>query len=223
MSDIFRKRLIAYVDAYNWYHAIFKRHPEWKWLNLQSFFESLRIDDDVRAVKLFTAIVDEAKPESDARERHVRYVSALKTLPKVRVILGKFQDREVTCRSDCRKKYVVPEEKKTDVNIAVEILSDAVKNECDSMVVVSGDSDAQPPIHWVRKNYPEIKITVYIPALPQEQASRRLDFYKSIGVQCKFLPLADLGSHQLPNAVKLADGRFAIRPHVWKSAPSLPG
>src|SRR5262245_2458710 len=43
---------------------------------------------------------------------------ALKTLSKVKVILGKFQDPEVTCRSDCGKRYLVPEEKKTDVNMA---------------------------------------------------------------------------------------------------------
>ncbi len=216
-----KHRTIVYIDGYNWYHAIFKHRPEWKWLNIQSFFEAMRPDEDILLVKFFTAIVDEEKLDSDARERHIKYVDALKTLLKVRVILGKFQDREVTCRANCKLKYKVPEEKKTDVNIAVEILSDAFKGNCDSMVVVSGDSDAQPPLQWVKANCSGIKISVYIPALIQEQALRRLDFYRRMGVTAKFLPLTDLKSHQLPNLVKLGGGNVSMRPTVW-SAPKQP-
>ena len=121
-----KQRAIVYIDGYNWYHAIFKHYPSWKWLNIQTFFQSLRIDEEVCSVKFFTALVDERNKQSDARERHSRYLKALSTLPKVKVILGIFQDREVTCRASCGGKYSVPEEKKTDVNIAVEIMSDAL-------------------------------------------------------------------------------------------------
>ncbi len=86
---------------------------------------------------------------------------ALRTLPKLKIILGKFQPREVTCRGTCKEKYMVPEEKKTDVNIAVEIMSDAFANLYDALILVSGDSDTQPLIQWVNKNRPEKKITVY--------------------------------------------------------------
>jgi uncharacterized LabA/DUF88 family protein len=140
--DDSRPTAIVYIDGYNWYHAIFKHHPEFKWLNIQTLFEVLRPDENIQEIKFFSAIVDEKNLNSDARHRHLTYISALKTLPKVKVILGKFQDREVTCRAQCKLKYIVPEEKKTDVNIAVEILSDAFKNRSDSTVVVSGDSDA---------------------------------------------------------------------------------
>lgn len=207
-------RTIIYIDGYNWYHAIFKHYPEWKWLNIQTFFEALRPHDNVQAIKFFTAIVDEHRPGSDARERHTKYIAALKTLSKVQVILGKFQLREVTCRAECGKKYAVPEEKKTDVNIAVEILSDSFKNACDSIVVVSGDSDAQPPIQWVKRNC-QTKITVYIPALPPDRDKRRLDFYAQNGIDCKFFPTDGLGDHQFPHAVKTGAGTFVCRPSSW--------
>jgi len=170
-----KNRAIVYIDGYNWYHAIFKHYPAWKWLNIQSFSEGLRPDDTVVSVKLFSAIVDGNKTYSDAKERHEKFIRALKTLPKVKVILGKFQDREVTCRADCGKKYMVPEEKKTDVNIAVEIMDDAFNNAFDTLVLVSGDSDAQPPVQWVKRNKPDKRIIVYVPALPAEQSKRRLD------------------------------------------------
>jgi hypothetical protein len=49
MSDA-RPRTIVYVDGYNWYHAIFKHYPEWKWLNVQTLFEVLRPDDDIQSI-----------------------------------------------------------------------------------------------------------------------------------------------------------------------------
>ncbi len=215
MSDL-RPRAIVYVDGYNWYHGIFKHYPEWKWLNVQTLFDALRPHENIHSIKFFTSIVDEDKPASTARERHQKYLTALRTLDKVSIILGKFQNREVTCRADCRLKYLVPEEKKTDVNIAVELLSDAFKDRCDSIILVSGDSDIQPPIVWVKSNFPTKKISVYIPALPQEKDKRRLDYYNQIGVDCKFFPLDGLPGHQLPHAVQYAPGKFVCRPSEWK-------
>ncbi|MBK8001721.1 MAG: NYN domain-containing protein [Verrucomicrobia bacterium] len=214
-----KPRSIVYVDGYNWYHAIFKHHPEWKWLDVQRFFEVLRPREEVVSVKFFTAIVDEHRESSDATERHRRYVKALRTLAKVKVILGKFQDREVHCRADCRKVYVVPEEKKTDVNIAIEILSDAFANHCDSIVLVSGDSDAQPAIEWVKRHYPAKRILVYIPAIPSERASRRLDYYTKIGVDCQFLPLENIPHCLLPNLVKTStNGDVVCKPSCWSKS-----
>jgi 6-hydroxy-3-succinoylpyridine 3-monooxygenase len=214
MSDS-KPNAIVYVDGFNWYHAIFKHRPEWKWLNVQTFFEALRPHENIKAIKFFTAIVDEHLKESDARERHLKYISALKTLDKVTIILGIFQMREVSCRSECKNRYMVPEEKKTDVNIAVEIMSDAFNNNCDSIILVSGDSDAQPPIQWVHQNYSAKKITVYIPALPPDREKRRLDFYNRIGIDCKFLPTDGLSAHQLRPVVHLPDSKVVCRPASW--------
>jgi hypothetical protein len=177
----------------------------------------LRPDEDVVWIKMFSAMIDPTNPGSDARERQERYFKALRTLQKVRLILGVFQDREVQCKAECRQKYLVPEEKKTDVNLAVEVLSDAISGNCDSMSVVSGDSDIQPAIEWVAKNRSHTKITVYVPSLPSEQGFRRTDYYRTRGmaVDCRFLPLANIKDHQLPNMVKLPDAKFAVRPHVW--------
>ena len=205
----------VYIDGYNWYHAVFKLRPEWKWLDSQRFFEVLRPNEEIKSVKLFSAIVNESIPGDPAKERHEKLIRAWRSFSKSKVILGKFQNREVTCRGHCRQKYEVPEEKKTDVNIAVEILSDAFFDECDSIVLVSGDSDAQPPIQWMKRRKPEKSVTVYIPAMPQERASRRLDFYKGIGVDCRFLPLDSMSYSQMPDTIKLSNGDIVCRPSCW--------
>ena len=138
------------MDAFNWYSGIFQHHPAWKWLNVQSFFKALRLDEEVVTVKFFTTLVDPLKNVSTRRDRQKRYIRrALGTLPKVKIILGKYQERTVTCQArDCmrRLEYQVPEEKKTDVNMAVNLLEDAVRELTDSMVIVSGDSDLEPAV-----------------------------------------------------------------------------
>jgi hypothetical protein len=187
-----RKRCTVYIDAFNWYYGIFVRHPEWKWLNLESFFTSLRPDEEVVCVNFFTA--------------------------KVRVILGKYQERTVTCQAAAcprRLEYRVGEEKKTDVNIAVRLIDDAINRRTDAMVVVSADSDLEPAVEWVRRNYAAIKISVYIPALPNTLPQRRNDHYLQMGVACRTLPLADLHRHQLPSSVTLPNGAAVHRPGSW--------
>ena len=215
-----KRKGIVYIDGYNWYHAILKHHPEWKWVNVQSFFESLRPHEDIISVKMFSALIEH---DADALERQKRYFTALQTLPKVRLVMGFFQARLVTCRAtDCGRQYSVPEEKKTDVNLAIELVDDALNNRCDSIYIVSGDSDIQPAVEWVAKNRPHIKILVYVPALPAEQATRRTDYYttRRLNVDCRFLPLGGIKDHQMKPLVKVADGKFVARPHLWQKDPA---
>lgn len=74
--------------------------------------------------------------------------------------------------------------------MAVNLLEDAFRGLTDSMVIVSGDSDLEPAVEWVRRNYPHVKITVYIPVLENEREDRRNHNYHRMGVTCKPLPLA---------------------------------
>jgi uncharacterized LabA/DUF88 family protein len=222
MSDIPqlqpKKRCTIYLDAFNWYFGIFQHRPAWKWLNVQSFFEALRLDEEVVAIKFFTALVDPLLHVSPRRDRQKRYFKALGSLPKVRIIFGKYQERTVTCRAaGCprRLEYVVPEEKKTDVNIAVNLLDDALRGLTDSIVIVSGDSDLEPAVEWVRRNYPRIKITVYIPVLGDEDRQRRSDNYYRMGVTCKPLPLTDIPRHLLPADVTIGENQAISRPAEW--------
>lgn len=212
-----KARSIIYVDGFNWYFAIFRHHPEWKWLNVQTYFEEVRIDDEVVAVKYFTALVEPKLLASEKRSRQNLLLNALRTLPKVHVILGAYQDREVSCLAQCKQRYDVPEEKKTDVNIAVHMIDDAINGRMDRIVIVSGDSDIEPAATWIRKNHPHIKITVYLPALEEEKKVRRNDYYESIGATVKFVPLEPLEKHQLPNPVPTKSGEGAAfeRPKSW--------
>jgi hypothetical protein len=47
-------RTIIYIDGFNLYYGAVKGTPH-KWLNLQRYFEMIRQNDDVVAIKYFTA------------------------------------------------------------------------------------------------------------------------------------------------------------------------
>lgn len=112
-------------------------------------------------------------------------------------------------------------EKKTDVNIAIRMIEDCLDDNTDSIVLVSGDSDQEPAIHWIQERFPKVRLAVYIPVLPEEKDERRNDFYPSIRVDCSPLPLDGLLAHQFNRTVKIyKDGVFqevAQRPEEWVS------
>jgi hypothetical protein len=203
------------VDGFNLYYGVLKSNPAWKWLNLKSFFDELRLTDDVVAIRYFTANVDETKAVSTTRDRQKRYLKALSSLDLVSVIRGKYQPREVTCRAQCRQRYQVPEEKKTDVNIAVSMISDAIDGLADRIVLVSGDSDLEPAVKWIKERFPEMKIVVYIPQLPDESKVRRNDAYRQMGVDARVLPTDSIKKHQFPHTVALPSGEQVERPKEW--------
>jgi uncharacterized LabA/DUF88 family protein len=200
-----KTRAIVYVDGFNLYYGVLKSSPAWKWLNLASFFDSLRVDDEIVKICYFTAIVDEGRAASETRDRQKRYLN----------IHGKYQPRQVKCRATCRQPYQVPEEKKTDVNIAVRMLSDAIDGAADRLILVSGDSDIEPAIKWIRSRFPKIKVTVYIPQLPDDSKQRRNDSYRQMNVDAKVLPITSLSAHQFPKIVELPNGGLVERPKDW--------
>src|SRR2546425_8852005 len=94
-----KPRCTVYIDGFNFYYGIFANRPEWKWLNIQSFFEMVRSREEVVSIKYFTAIVDPKKGNSPRRERQALFLKALGTLPKVEIVNGVFQPRTTRCEA----------------------------------------------------------------------------------------------------------------------------
>ena len=88
------------------------------------------------------------------------YLRALHTLPNLKIIFGQFKKRQVRgilCDSEDRKqlkKDIVKikkwEEKKSDVNIATHLVSDAYQSECECVVLISNDADLTPPLLHIK-------------------------------------------------------------------------
>ena len=70
--------------------------------------------------------------------RQLEYLRALSTCSKVDVLKGRYKKKRMTCSIRCgrrgEKRFQVPEEKRTDVNIAIHIVDDAYQDLCDRVV-----------------------------------------------------------------------------------------
>lgn len=211
-STKLRPRTVVYIDGFNFYHGVIKgtRH---KWLDLQKFFERLRPDDDVKAIRYFTA--EMAPPQGT---RQLVYLQALATRPKVIVVLGRFKTKTVTCGIlPCSftgdRKFVRPEEKRTDVNIALAMLDDAYQNLADNFVIVSGDSDLVPALHMLKARFPEKNVIVYIPA--RDGVRGAAAEMRGAADRNKTLPLDLLSHSQFAATLHDGAGGTITKPNTW--------
>jgi uncharacterized LabA/DUF88 family protein len=206
------KRSIVYIDGFNFYYGAVKDTPH-KWLDLQKYFRLLRQDDDIQKIWYFTA-----KVSGSQRERQETYFDALTASPLIEIVYGLYKFKSLRCRvKDCghqgNKSYKVPEEKGTDVNIALQMLDDAYQSACDRIILVTGDSDLVPAVKLVKKRHPEIEVTVYIPATdPNRGAANEL---RSAADKHKILPSALLAKAQLPQTLKGFSGKTLGKPINW--------
>jgi uncharacterized LabA/DUF88 family protein len=141
-----KKRVIVYVDGFNFYYGL--RSVSWQryyWLDMVDLFERfMRDDKELVAVRYFTA-----RPLNEhKKQRQAAFLDANLCNPKFHVYYGNYAKR---LDPDTNQMTGI-EEKKTDVQIAVWMLKDALlEKQCDVIMLVSGDTDQVPAIRMIQK------------------------------------------------------------------------
>jgi hypothetical protein len=206
------KRSIIYVDGFNLYYGALENGP-YKWLDLERYFRLLRPGDCIQKIRYFTAKISGSHaPNQEA------YLLALETLPLVEVILGRFKAKQIQCLvPGCpipRPRFFSTfEEKRTDVNIALWMLHDAVKNLCDRLVLVSGDSDLVPAVSMVKQHCPGKEVVLYVPA--RNAVRGAAVELRSEADKDKTLPLQFLRACQFPAQISHSSGVVIKKPPSW--------
>lgn len=169
-------KTVVYIDGFNLYYGAISNTP-YKWLDVVKLFTRIskekEPETEIITIKYFTAPVlgKVARSGLKAMESQNMYHKALRNLyPKtLQIIQGYFQVEERDMpkfRNPIDKDKTVKvwkiEEKKTDVNIALEMLLDAQEG-IEQVVLVSNDTDLLPAILKIRKHKPDVKIAVIIP------------------------------------------------------------
>lgn len=203
-----RSRVIVYIDGYNLYYGLKEAfHGKYKWLDLQALANSfLQEGMELVAVKYFTAIT---KSNNNTRKRQEIFLKALKVhCDKLEIIYGNFLSKTRQCR-ECGSKYQHYEEKKTDVNIACQILNDAHLDNYDCCYIVSGDSDLVPPVNIIKQSFSNIKVII---AHPPKRKSTELckisDEFFAISKQ-------KIKTSQLPYSIQSKNGSQLTKPQSW--------
>lgn len=161
------KRVTFYVDGFNFYYGlkrmckVDKRWAQFYWLDMVKFCSNfLPADQTLERVVYFTA----SPLDPGAASRQGAFLNANKFAnPKTfEIVRGKYLKKEIICPS-CGYSITRPEEKKTDVNISIRMLEDCMKELTDKVVLISADSDLIPPLAAIRRNFPNVGISVYFP------------------------------------------------------------
>lgn len=210
-----------YVDGFNVYHALFPWFPQYLWLNYWKLAQSaVYAEDSVCSVTYFSAYAD-WKPEKKV-QKHREYISLLESAG-VQVIMGRFKEKEKPCdklKDLCRQH----EEKRTDVNIAVTVLCDAIRGKHDRSVIVSADTDLIPVIAAVRGMAPAVKVGVMTPLLrDNKELLDAADFPRRMSerilARSQFPPDVKLGNAGIRRPDYETQAADWIKAHPWVKDP----
>jgi len=184
------KRVIAYIDGFNFYHPIDDYYQETKnqgnaiclkWLDYPSLINSFLNFKTEKLIetKFFTTVCEDFG--EDAKNRHLRYINALESIG-VKIYHGKFLPKHQKCKvrgcTHPNKRYITREEKRTDVNIAVQLVKDSFEDNFDKAILLSADTDLIPAIQLVKEHRKEV-----IPACTMTKRNNCFVWSKSADIE----------------------------------------
>jgi uncharacterized LabA/DUF88 family protein len=189
------RRVIVYIDGFNLYHAIDDLgQSHLKWLN------------QVKLVRYFSAY---ATWKPDAYARHRDYVAALKA-QGVETNMAGFKKKSRSC-FNCGARWLGHEEKETDVNIAVQMVADALTGEADRLILISADTDLAPPIRTIARLAPQCEVFVATPP-------KRFKNCQALKPALELTP-GRLAKCLLPQQVQVSAMRTVMRPQSYTPPP----
>ncbi len=213
-------RTTFYIDGFNFYHGLRSARkdisPHWKqyyWLDLVAFANQfLTPAHELVKVKYFTA--SPLDPGKEVRQSALFKANKFINNDKIEFIKGKYYQKSIRCGSTCRNNFIIHEEKRTDVNISVEIMGDCAFDKTDLIVLISADSDLVPPIEYVLKNFPKKRVKVFFP--PCRKSTDLMSILKKNGERVIFLDSNELKFKKsiMPHHVDIG-GSIADIPPSW--------
>ena len=176
-----------------------------KWLDIEKLTKYLlKSHQELKAVKYFTSRVSN-NPKK--QKRQTTYIEALET-KGIEIIPGQYQSSCIHC-NNCGNRWNTFNEKMTDVNIATYLLVDAFKNQYDTAMLISGDSDLVPPIKVVNEKVSEKRVLVVFPP------KRKNDAVAKVAKGNFVIGRRNLEKSQFPDEVEKSDGFVLKKPDRW--------
>jgi uncharacterized LabA/DUF88 family protein len=214
------KKTIVYVDGFNLYNGIVSKGLlKFKWLDLLSLSKTLvDANHSIELVRYFTTRI---KGNPNKHQRQASYIQALETFLQNKLIIkyGHFQLFDSECKNclttpircaSCNYPVIKPNEKRTDVNIATDMLIDCFENKVDCLVLISGDSDYEEPLKAIKRVFPKKERIIAFP--PMRRNPHLYNFCDS------YLDITSLQiqNSQLPNpVVNPRNKNQYFKPSTW--------
>jgi len=208
-------RVIFLIDGFNLYHSIvdIRNHHKGllvKWLNIyslcRSFLPIIGVGSTLGKIYYFSAYANHLK-DPGVTQRHADYIECLKSAG-IEPILGRFKCKTVDCPV-CNSVFVKHEEKETDVAIATKLLEVLTLKQCETVVLVTGDTDLVPAIKTAKSLFPGNTVLF---AFPFARKNKEL---ANIAPNSFKIHVNSYMNNQLPNPVVLSGGKTIFKPSDW--------
>ncbi|WP_333877196.1 NYN domain-containing protein [Flavobacterium sp.] len=161
-------RTVFYIDGFNFYYGlrnIKKADADWQnyyWIDIVALCEEfINPGDNLVKVKYFTS--PPLNNGKKSRQSALFKANDLINGARFEIIRGKYYNKTLHCGATCGETYTMPEEKRTDVNISVNLIGDCALGLVDKIVLITADSDLVPPIEFIKTHFPQIEIKIIFP------------------------------------------------------------
>ena len=203
-----KRKTIVHIDGFNLYFGLVdKGWRRFLWLDLVKFAGALIRPDEVLVhTKYFTSRI--TKPISK-QKRQSAFIDALDTLSEFSIMYGRYQAQVRTCEN-CGFSSIVSSEKKTDVNIATELLVDGFQDKYDTAILVTADADITSPIVAIRRLFSEKSVVV---AFPPKRHSYEL---RNVASGTYYIGEDKFIGNLLPDTITTTSGYVLHRPDKWR-------
>lgn len=217
-------KTIVYVDGYNLYYGLLRRSA-FKWLDLYRLFQehALGAGVDVVEVRYYTApVLGRMSDDPESSQRQRTYLQALRKMPpnRVTIIEGKIMAQTPVLRlvdplPECPALTCVKvhdfTEKKTDVNLAADLITGAWTGAYEQAVVCSNDTDLEGALRAVKQNCPSVRLGLVAP-IPSNDSRKIAADLKQYVDWSKVLSTVHLEHSLLPDKIP---GTALRRPESW--------
>ena len=207
------------IDGFNLYHSVKTASIDLglngrgtRWLNIdamcRSYLHAIGNNAQVVGIYYFSALakhIEAFKP--DVVARHRAYIECLEAT-NVSVELARFKKKQIVCPY-CNQKIKRHEEKETDVAIAAKMLELLFQGSCDTIVLVTGDTDIVPAVKTAQRLFPKQTIAFL---LPYKRHNKELAKLAPMHFEIKKETYA---RHQLPDPFITAKAKNIYKPATW--------
>ncbi len=210
-------RVTFLIDGFNLYHSVRVAARQLKvnsvkWLDISklssSYIYLLGKDAVLEEIYYFSALAKHLDQYDPGKvKRHENYIRCLQATG-IKIELASFKRKQILC-PHCHQSITRYEEKETDVAISVKMLELFTLDMCDTVVLVTGDTDVVPAIHLAKKLFPQKTIGCAFP-----HSRKNFKISQSVHIPFKISAKQYL-NHQFPDPVRFDDGTIINKPPNW--------
>jgi uncharacterized LabA/DUF88 family protein len=212
------------IDGFNLYHSVKNASADLggtstRWLDINalcnSYLHLVGNGAQTQGVYYFSALAHHlSSVNPGVVQRHQSFIRCLKSTG-INVNLARFKEKEIAFRTSsalgdvCKGVLKRHEEKETDVAIATKLFELLISDQCDTAILVTGDTDLAPACRTASRLFPNKTIGF---AFPYKRKNKELAKLTSLSFN---IDKRHYAAHQFPDPFRLADSTKINKPASW--------